>query len=99
MLTKFKVKGINFLKRFIQPYYDQILINQGLILEQTGSKSFKVFSQFDEDGIISYIVRKIPIENRFFFEFGVENYLESNTRYLLMSKNWGGSNRWFKKEY
>jgi len=87
MLKNLKNKGINFLKRFIQPYYDSILINQGLILEQTGSKSFKVFSQFDEDGIISYLVRKIPISYRFFFEFGVENYLESNTRYFLMSKN------------
>ena len=56
MLTKIKIKGINFLKRFIQPYYDQILINQGLMLEQTGSKSFKVFSQFDEDGIIAYLI-------------------------------------------
>jgi len=90
MLSKFKVKVKNTLKKIIQPYYDQILINQGLILEQLGSKSFKVFSQFDEDGIISYLVKKLSIENKFFFEFGVENYIESNTRYLLMSKNWGG---------
>lgn len=51
---------------------------------------FKVFSQWGEDGIIEYLVSKLPIENKFFVEFGVENYNESNTRFLMMNKNWGG---------
>lgn len=51
---------------------------------------FKVFSQWGEDGIIEYLVNKIPIKNKFFIEFGVENYNESNTRFLMINRNWGG---------
>src|SRR5713226_10608594 len=51
---------------------------------------FKVFSQWDEDGIIQYLISKIPIENRTFIEFGVENYEESNTRFLLLNNHWQG---------
>ena len=51
---------------------------------------FQVFSQWGEDGIISYLVNNIDIENKFFIEFGVENYLESNTRFLLKKFNWSG---------
>lgn len=51
---------------------------------------FKVYSQWGEDGIIEYLVSKLPIENKFFIEFGVENYNESNTRFLMMNRNWGG---------
>ena len=32
---------------------------------------FKVFSQCDEDGIIQYLISKIPIKNKTFVEFGV----------------------------
>ena len=51
---------------------------------------FKVFSQFGDDGIISYLVDHVEIENKTFVEFGVEDYTESNTRYLLISRNWKG---------
>ena len=51
---------------------------------------FKVFSQFDEDGIIQYLVNKLPIANKTFVEFGVENYEESNTRFLLLNDHWQG---------
>lgn len=51
---------------------------------------FKVFSQWDEDGIIQYLISKIPIENKTFIEFGVENYEESNTRFLLVNDHWQG---------
>jgi hypothetical protein len=51
---------------------------------------FKVFSQWDEDGIIQYLINKIPIENKTFIEFGVENYEESNTRFLLLNNHWQG---------
>jgi len=51
---------------------------------------FKVYSQWGEDGIIDYLTRKVDIKNNIFVEFGVENYLESNTRYLLVNKNWSG---------
>jgi hypothetical protein len=51
---------------------------------------FKVFSQFDEDGIIQYLISKLPIKNKTFIEFGVENYEESNTRFLLLNDHWQG---------
>lgn len=51
---------------------------------------FKVFSQFDEDGIIQYLTNKLPIESETFVEFGVENYEESNTRFLLLNDHWQG---------
>ncbi len=51
---------------------------------------FKVYSQWDEDGIIQYLISKIPIQNKIFIEFGVENYEESNTRFLLVNDHWQG---------
>ena len=51
---------------------------------------FKVFSQFDEDGIIQYLINRLPIESKTFIEFGVENYEESNTRFLLLNDHWQG---------
>jgi hypothetical protein len=51
---------------------------------------FKVFSQWDEDGIIQYLINKVPIEHETFIEFGVENYEESNTRFLMVNNHWQG---------
>lgn len=51
---------------------------------------FQVFSQWGEDGIIQYLINHIDIPNKYFIEFGVENYLESNTRFLLINNNWSG---------
>ena len=52
--------------------------------------NFKVFSQWGDDGIIQYLVRHIAIENRSFIEFGVEDFQESNCRFLMMHDNWSG---------
>ena len=51
---------------------------------------FKVFSQWDEDGLIQYLINKIPIAEKTFIEFGIENYEESNTRFLLLNDHWQG---------
>jgi hypothetical protein len=51
---------------------------------------FSVYSQFGEDGIIQHLLRHVPIENDAFVEFGVEDYRESNTRFLLVHDNWRG---------
>jgi hypothetical protein len=51
---------------------------------------FKVSSQWGEDGIIQHLIRNIEIKNKIFVEFGVENYTESNTRFLLQNNNWSG---------
>ena len=51
---------------------------------------FQVFSQFGDDGIIQYLVANLDIPHKTFIEFGVENYKEANTRYLLINNNWSG---------
>lgn len=51
---------------------------------------FKVFSQFGDDGIIQYLINHVKPKIDTFVEFGVENYEESNTRFLLMNNNWRG---------
>lgn len=51
---------------------------------------FKVFSQWGDDGIIQYLINTLDIPNKTFIEFGVENYEEANTRFLLINNNWSG---------
>jgi hypothetical protein len=52
---------------------------------------FKVFSQFGDDGIIQYLIHRLAPLPDSFVEFGVENYRESNTRFLLLNNNWRGA--------
>jgi hypothetical protein len=54
------------------------------------NKEFRVFSQWGEDGIIQYLIRNLNIECKYFIEFGVENYEQSNTRFLLTNNYWSG---------
>jgi hypothetical protein len=62
-------------------------------LPQIGSLAdveFKVYSQWGEDGIIDWLVQHVPVRAERFIEFGVESYMESNTRFLLKQRNWKG---------
>ena len=60
------------------------------VLNDLAEAEFKVFSQSGDDGIIQYLIHKVEIPNKVFIEFGVENYVESNTRFLLQNDNWSG---------
>lgn len=51
---------------------------------------FKTYSQWGEDGIIQYLIHSVAIPNKVFIEFGVQDYRESNTRFLLQNNNWSG---------
>lgn len=51
---------------------------------------FQVFSQSNEDGLIQYLIHQIEIPNKTFIEFGVEDYSECNTKFLLLHNNWSG---------
>lgn len=51
---------------------------------------FQVFSQFGDDGIIQWLVNKLPLPNKTFVEFGVEDYREANTKFLLINNYWSG---------
>jgi hypothetical protein len=71
----------------------QILSQQLLAITRANHLSeveFKIFSQHREDGIIQYLIRHVQIPNKMFIEFGVGDYRESNTRYLLLNDNWKG---------
>lgn len=71
----------------------RVLINQIKSLgplESITDAGFKVFSQWDDDGIIQYLVHHLAVEPKTFIEFGVQDYRESNTRFLLMNNNWTG---------
>jgi hypothetical protein len=61
-----------------------------VVVENLSEVEFQVFSQFGDDGIIQYLIEKLPIKNKTFIEFGVENYKESNTRFLLVNNAWSG---------
>jgi hypothetical protein len=50
----------------------------------------KVFSQWGEDGIIQFLINRVPIEHKTFVEFGIGSYSECNTRFLLKNNNWSG---------
>lgn len=75
-----------------------ILASQNLIRENNkiekitnlSEVEFKVFSQWGQDGIIQYLIDKLEIPNKIFVEFGVQDYKESTTRFLLMNNNWSG---------
>ena len=58
--------------------------------DRLAEAEFRVFSQFGEDGIIQYLLGRVPIENDQFIEIGVQDYRESNTRFLLCNDNWRG---------
>jgi hypothetical protein len=78
---------------------DQIAVNQGLILSELRrhqpsssltDHEFKVFSQWGEDGILQYLTGNLQIANRTFIEFGVEDFHESNCRFLMTKDLWQG---------
>jgi hypothetical protein len=51
---------------------------------------YRVYSQFGEDGIIQMLIDQVRPKEKVFVEFGVEDYAESNTRFLLKNNNWSG---------
>ena len=78
---------------------DSLQLNLGTLLAERNKSreeqdlqayEFKVFSQWGEDGIIQRLIQIVPIKNRTFIEFGVEDFSESNCRFLLIKNNWHG---------
>ncbi|WP_448702195.1 hypothetical protein ACFGVR_07710 [Mucilaginibacter sp. AW1-3] len=78
-----KILSANILARLNKA--EQANITQNIQLAE-----FKVFSQWGDDGIIQFLVDYLDISHKTFIEFGVENYTEANTRFLLMNNNWSG---------
>ncbi len=97
MSLKLKAERI---RRRVAPFGDRLLLLEGKraawdvaqLPISAGLKraGFGVFSQYDEDGIIQFLINHVEIKHPTFVEFGVEHYEESNTRFLLMNDNWQG---------
>lgn len=67
-----------------------LAVRQVQTLQTLGDAEFKVFSQWGEDGIIEWLVSRMPEIPASFVEFGVQSYCESNTRFLTCHRNWRG---------
>jgi hypothetical protein len=61
-------------------------------IESLQDAEFKVFSQWGQDGIIDWLIERVALPPRLhtFVEFGVGDYSEANTRFLLENRNWRG---------
>jgi hypothetical protein len=68
----------------------ELLQDQKKTADIISEAEFGVSSQWGEDGIIQHLLRHISIPNKVFVEFGVENYQEANTRWLVEGHNWSG---------
>ena len=62
----------------------------GLGITDLASSEFQCYSQGGADGAIAALTRHVPKNLRTFVEFGVEDYQEANTRFLLRSQGWRG---------
>lgn len=60
------------------------------IIEDLHEAEFKVFSEWGDDGIIQFLTGYLQIKEKTFIEFGVDNYQQANTRFLLINNNWRG---------
>lgn len=96
----FKKKIINYFEDRFKESLDTNTLNIARTLEFNFSKiyeinnlgdiEFKCFSQFGDDGIISWLLNSInKIDNKEinFYEFGCGNLDESNSKYSILSKN------------
>ena len=54
------------------------------------ANEFQVYSQWGEDGIIQHLLRHVRVPRKLFVEFGVEDFTEANTRFLLVNNDWAG---------
>lgn len=100
MLRKYirKIKKVVFKELYIENEKLKLL-NGKILSHQIKNKKkidslkdveFSVFSQFGDDGIIQWLIQNLDIPNKTFIEFGVGDYSESNTRFLMMNDNWSG---------
>lgn len=65
-------------------------VRQMARIRELSDAGFKVFSQWDEDGIVEWLVHQNGPMPESFVEFGVEDFREANLRHLLISRNWRG---------
>jgi hypothetical protein len=95
-----RIFGIDQLERMVRNQNDvtRLLLGKQLanqvrqhgVYENIRDAEFKAFSQFGDDGILQYLINQTCPEHHTFIEFGVQDYSEANTRFLLVNDNWRG---------
>ncbi|MDC1112487.1 hypothetical protein OAS43_01630 [Candidatus Pelagibacter sp.] len=91
---------VSIIRKIFQEHYDKkLILNAKKIsllnlkknkIKELSEIEFQVFSQWGEDGIIDWLINKFSPIPKIFVEIGTEDYSESNTRFLLINKNWKG---------
>jgi len=66
------------------------MLRDKTMLNDLSDAEFRVYSQWGEDGILEWLIQNITCAETTFVEFGVENYTEANTRFLIENRNWRG---------
>ena len=95
------ITGLNKTSAYLREEIEKmkVLMAQPMVHQNRSTKvtglhwkqiEFSAFSQWGDDGIIQYLIHHIPALVPRFIEFGVSNYLEANTRFLLLNDNWQG---------
>ena len=100
MIKKTKKFLASLIKRIFSEEMDKKLLLEAKRISLLNKKNkkikdlsdieFKVYSQWGEDGIIDWLIDKLPQIPKKFLEIGTQDYKESNTRFLLINKNWDG---------
>ena len=100
MIKKIKFFFASIIKRVFAEEINKKLVLEGKKISLINNKlkrinnlsdiEFRVYSQWGEDGIIDWLVNRFPNLPKTFLEIGTEDYQESNTRFLLINKNWNG---------
>jgi hypothetical protein len=103
-IHSFKLAILSRIKAFFYPIegaLEKIMLLEGRRLSaENKSKNklarltdveFQIYSQWGEDGILSWLVDSIPSIPNSYVEFGVSDYKESNTRFLLSTRSWCGT--------
>ena len=98
-IIQFKKAAATFACWFRELFHEQAILRQeyervkhDLSLRTPGNPAafgYKVYSQFDEDGIIAYIFSRLGTGSNTFIEIGCSDGLENNTHTLLL-QGWRG---------
>ena len=100
-MIKILKKYLSFiLKRiFSEEFQKELILNAKVVslknrnikkIKNLSEVEFQVYSQWGEDGIIDWLINKFPEIPKNFLEIGTQDYKESNTRFLLINRNWDG---------
>ena len=93
-LDKLTMLHANLLSIQHKQLYRQQLMGGGAV--DIRDFEFSAYSQNGEDGILDLLIESLELDSlhssypRAFVEFGVQDYTESNTRYLLKKRNFMG---------